>query len=253
MRPNTFKRKLAAGETTVGAWLSIPSGYAAEIVASQGVDAAVVDLQHGMIGLDTALAMLQAVSATNATPLARSGGIDDAQIMRLLDSGAYGVVCPMISTPQDAAEFVAACRYPPVGRRSYGPARGLLYGGPDYVSRANGEIMAVAMIETRAGVDNVQQIAAVEGVDALFIGPNDLALDLGSEPVPESRDPVVVDAIRRIREAGAEAGIPVGIFASTPEAAAARAREGFLWVVPDNDAGLLAKATARGVAAVREA
>lgn len=253
MRPNTFKRKLAAGQTTVGAWLSIPSGYAAEIVASQGVDSAVVDLQHGMIGIDAALAMLQAVSATGATPLARSGGIDDAQIMRLLDSGAYGIVCPMISTARDAAQFVAACRYPPVGHRSYGPARGLLYGGPDYVSHANEEIMAVAMIETRAGVDDVAAIVAVDGVDALFIGPNDLALDLGSEPVPESRDPVVIDAIRHIREAGAAAGVAVGIFASTPDAAAERAREGFRWVVPDNDAGLLAKAMARGVAAVREA
>ena len=108
-----------------------------------------------MTDVQSAIGMLQAISTTDAVPLARVGSNDGAAIMKMLDAGAYGVICPMISTANEALRFASACRYPPTGQRSFGPARGLLYGGADYFNHANNEILAIAMIETRLGVENL--------------------------------------------------------------------------------------------------
>jgi len=148
MRANLVRSRLAAGESVVNAWLSIGSSYSAEGVGHSGVHSVTIDLQHGMFGFPEALHMLQAISATPAVPMVRVPALDPAQIMHLLDAGAYGVICPMISTPEEAAALVSACRYPPLGTRSFGPSRGLLYGGPDYVAKANETVMAIPMIET---------------------------------------------------------------------------------------------------------
>lgn len=239
MRPNSAKRKLQAGESVTCGWLSIPSSYSAEIVSRQGFDCVNVDLQHAMTGFETAVTMLQAIATTDAIPLARVGSRDPEPMMKLLDAGAYGIICPMISTAGEAESFVDACRYPPVGSRSYGPARGLLYGGPDYVTGANDEILTIGMIETRQGVENVDAIAAVAQLDALFIGPNDLCMDFGKAPKAESDDPEVVSAIARILEAGSRAGKAVGIFCSSADAAVQRRAEGFRFLVPGSDANIL--------------
>jgi 4-hydroxy-2-oxoheptanedioate aldolase len=159
----------------------------------------------------------------------------------------------MISTAADAARFVSACRYPPVGTRSFGPSRGLLYGGPDYAAHADREILALAMIETREGLDNLDAILATPGIDGIYVGPNDLALALGCAPAPESDDPVMVAAIERIRSATAAAGKMAGIFCSGGAGAARRVREGFDLVTPGNDAMLLKGAMAASLRAVQEA
>ena len=165
MRPNAVRTRIAASQVVVNGWLSIGSAYSAEGVGHSGVHAVTVDLQHGMLDFSDALVMMQAISATPATPMVRVPDLDPAKIMHLLDAGAYGIICPMISAPEQTKTLVDACRYPPVGNRSFGPSRGLLYGGADYVSQANETVMAIPMIETAEAVDRIEEILDVEGVD----------------------------------------------------------------------------------------
>ena len=241
MRRNKIREIWAAGETAVNGWLAIPSPYSAEVMGHQGFDAVTIDTQHGMMGFDNAVAMFQAISATPAMPFARVLQNDPGLIMQLLDAGAYGIICPMISTPDDARRFVDACRYPPHGIRSFGPARGMLYGGADYFANANDEIITMAMIETREGLDNLEEIVATEGLDGIYIGPNDLCLALGVQPNAESTEQIAQDAIARI----------VACCHSSGEAAAMRTAQGFNFVTPSNDANLLSKAARTEVAAAR--
>ena len=251
MRRNTLRNLHQAGQPIINAWLSIPSAYAAEVVAQQDFDAATVDMQHGMMGFSEAVAMLQAISTTRAIPMVRPSGLDAPQIMRLLDAGAYGVICPMISTRAEAEALVSACRYPPAGRRSFGPSRGLLYGGADYFTHANDEILVFAMIETREALMNLDAILETPGLDGIYVGPNDLAIELGCAPKAEHDDPTVVVAVERARAATAARGLIAGIFCSDGAAARARLQEGFRLVTPGNDAAMLRNTMAAMVRAAR--
>lgn len=238
MRANLAKNRFFAAQPIVNAWLSIPSSYAAEVVSRQGFHAVTVDLQHGMMSFETAVSMLQAISTTDATPMVRCPSLDAPSIMRLLDAGAYGVICPAVDTPQMAAQFVAACRYAPQGARSFGPARGVLYGGPDYFDAANEHILALAMIESRTALDNLDAILATPGLDGIYVGPNDLALSLGERPGAESGG-VVAGAIATIVAATRKRGLLAGIFCATSSLARQRLAEGFHLVTPGNDASML--------------
>lgn len=251
MRPNTVKERLLKGESIINGWLGIPSTLSAEIIGLSGFDSVTVDLQHGMIGFDSALAMLQALSGTPAIPIVRVPVNDGPQIMRALDAGAYGIICPMISTPEQARRFVSACRYPPNGDRSFGPSRGFLYGGADYYQHADNTILTLAMIETQQGLDNLDDILSVEGLDGVFIGPNDLCLALGEPPSSESGAPVVVEAIAHILSRAQVHGKIPGIFCSSGEAAAMRIAQGFRFVVPGNDGNILKQAAISAVNAAR--
>ncbi len=233
MRANTVRTRLAAHEIVVNGWLSIASAYSAEGIGHSGAHAVTVDLQHGMLGFPDALAMIQAISATPATPLVRVPELNTAQIMHLLDAGAYGIICPMISTPEQTRALVAACRYPPYGNRSFGPSRGLLYGGPDYVAQANETVMAIPMIETAEAVDRIEEILDVEGVDMIYLGPNDMAFALDGHvghPRPKSEA-----ALLHVLASATRRGIPVGIFCASGEEARLRVEQGFKLVTPGND------------------
>jgi 4-hydroxy-2-oxoheptanedioate aldolase len=233
MRANLVRTRLAAGERVVNAWLSIGSSYSAEGVGHSGVHSVTVDLQHGMFGFPEALHMLQAISATPAVPMVRVPALDPAQIMHLLDAGAYGVICPMISPPEEAAALVSACRYPPHGTRSFGPSRGLLYGGPDYVAHANETVMAIPMIETAEAVERIDEILAVPGIDMIYLGPNDMAFAIDGHvrhPRPESER-----AMARVLARAKAHGVPVGIFCADAAEAAARLDQGYALVTPGND------------------
>lgn len=249
MKENRLRHMLAAKEPIVNAWLSIPSGYIAEGAGHQGFSAVTVDLQHGMIGFETAVTMFQAISATPAVPLVRSPTKDAEGIMHLLDAGAYGVICPMISTAEEAAELVAACRYPPHGNRSFGPARGKLYGGPDYFEKANDEIFAIPMIETADALENIDAILAVPGVNMIYIGPNDLALDIGETPGAELRPGKTAEAIAHILSRAKAANVPAGIFCGNGAQAQQRLKEGFDLVTPGNDFNTLMGAMSGVIAA----
>ncbi|KMK18188.1 2,4-dihydroxyhept-2-ene-1,7-dioic acid aldolase [Pluralibacter gergoviae] len=251
MRINQVKAALAENRPVVNGWLAIPSGYSAEIVGHQGFDAVTVDLQHGMIDFASALAMLQALSATPTVPLVRVQNNNPAQIMRMLDAGAYGIICPMISTADEARAFVAACRYSPQGNRSFGPARGLLYGGADYPQHANREILTLAMIETREGLANLDAILATDGLDGVFIGPNDLSLTLTGAASAESDHPEMLAAVEQVIACCRQRRKVAGIFCTSGAAAARRIAEGFQFVTPANDVMQLGRAAREAIAVAR--
>ncbi|MDX6022135.1 aldolase/citrate lyase family protein [Scandinavium sp. V105_16] len=251
MRVNNVKKALAEKRPVVNGWLAIPSSYSAEIMGHQGYDAVTVDLQHGMIDFASALTMLQALSATPAVPLVRVADNTPAQIMRVLDAGAYGVICPMISTPEQARQFVSACRYSPEGIRSFGPARGLLYGGADYPQHANREILTLAMIETREGLANIDAILDTDGLDGVFIGPNDLSLTLTGAASAESTHPEMLAAIEWVVSRCREKHKIAGIFCTSGAAAAQRIAEGFNVVTPANDVMQLGRASREAIALAR--
>jgi 4-hydroxy-2-oxoheptanedioate aldolase len=250
MRANTIRARLAASQVVVNGWLSIGSTYSAEGVGHSGVHAVTVDLQHGMLGFSEALVMMQAISATPATPLVRVPDLDPAKIMHLLDAGAYGIICPMISTPEQTKELVAACRYPPQGNRSFGPSRGLLYGGPDYVAQANDAVMAIPMIETAEAVDRIEEILDVDGVDMIYLGPNDMAFALDGH-VGHLR-PKSEAALLHVLNAATQRGIPAGIFCGSGEEARTRIEQGFRLVTPGNDFAHLTRSMRDAVRATLE-
>jgi len=178
MRPNKIKKMMRDGDQIINGWLQIPSSFSAEVMSHQGWDSLTIDMQHGVIDFHSALQMLQAISTTDVTPLARVNWNEPGQIMKILDAGCYGIICPMVSNKHEAERFVQACLYPPKGYRSYGPIRGLIYGGADYGNHANNEILKLAMIETKEAIDKLDEIMTTPGLDGIYIGPADLSLAL---------------------------------------------------------------------------
>src|SRR5207245_79262 len=171
VRENTLRTIWARGEAVVRGWLSTPSAFCAEVMAHQGFGSLTVDMQHGVVDYQVAVTMLQAVSTTPVIPLARVPWNDPARLMKILDAGVYGVICPMISTRAQAEALVAACKYPPRGYRSFGPVRASLYAGSDYGDRADDDIVVMPMIETAEALKNLDAILSVPGVGAIYVGP----------------------------------------------------------------------------------
>src|SRR6201984_1385598 len=198
MRENLLKVLWQKNAYAVNGWLSLPAAFSAEVMAHQGWDSLTIDLQHGLIDYQTAVGILQAISTTPTVPLVRVPWLDPAIIMKVLDAGAYGVICPMINSAPEAAGFVAACRYPPAGKRSCGPIRANIYAGQDYIANANRTIITMAMIEPRSSLENLEEILSVDGLDAIYVGPADLSLALGCEPRIDPTEKVVVEAIEYI-------------------------------------------------------
>ena len=211
MRENRIRRIWAEGGNVVNGWLAIPSSISAELMAQSGWDSLCVDLQHGAIDYQTAVAMLQAISTTETVPLVRVPWNDPAIIGKVLDAGAYGVICPMVNTRAQCENFVGACRYAPAGYRSVGPLRAALYGGADYVKHANATVLTMAMIETREGVENLEAILATPGLDAVYVGPSDLSVSMGESAGFDPEFPEVLAAIRKIAKAAHRHGVVPGI------------------------------------------
>ena len=244
MRTNRVREVLGRGGPAVSAWMSVDSPYLAEVLSHAGYDAVTVDLQHGMFGIDRAIALLQAVGAGPAVPMARCPSHDPATIGKLLDAGAYGIVCPGVDTADQAAALVAACRYPPAGARSYGPARGLLYGGPDYVEHADATILTWAMVESATALRHLDAILATPGLDGVYVGPNDLALSLGEVPGQVRPPPAVAAALVRIVAAAHAAGRWAGVFCADAVSARSMVELGYDLVTPGNDVGVVRAAAA---------
>ena len=254
MKANRLLDLFHAGQGAVAGWMSLDSAYAAELVGASGFDAVVIDCQHGMAGHAQMLAMLQALSHTAAVPLVRVSQNNLGEINRALDAGAYGVICPLVNSVAEAVAFGRACRYPldgMQGDRSFGPARGLLVGGADYPQHANAQMLALAMIETRAGLDTVEAIAAVAQIDGLFIGPSDLGIALGLGPAAAHTHPELAAAITRIQQACKVAGKVAGIWCGSAEMARDMLTQGLQLVVPGHDAIWLKAEMARRLAVGR--
>ncbi|MGI9418387.1 MAG: HpcH/HpaI aldolase family protein [Geminicoccaceae bacterium] len=238
--------------TVVNGWLSIPSSVTAELVARQGYDSVVVDLQHGLIDYQTAITMMQAINAAgDATVIVRPPWNEPGIIMKCLDAGAWGILCPMINTPEDARAFVGACHYAPKGYRSVGPTRAMSMFGPDYIKRANDHVVTLAMIETAEAFENAEKIAETPGLSALYIGPADLAQSLGHPVELDPTGDAMIAAIERIRDAAKAAGKKVGMHCMMPDYAREMASRGFDFVTLGNDFRMLTAELQARVSAFR--
>ena len=215
MRPNRLKQIWAEGRPVLNAWLNIPGAFVAEAVAAQGWDAVTIDTQHGLTGYSEMVAMLQAVAASEVTPLVRVSWNAPGEIMKALDAGASGIICPMINSRAECEAFIKAARYPPLGQRSFGPIRAALISGPGYAEESNGQILTFAMIETAEALEAADEICATPGLDGIYIGPSDLAFSLGLTPMQDSQEPAVLAAFDRIIAACRKAGIKAAVHTSS--------------------------------------
>ncbi len=242
MRPNNLKKMLAEGKRTVNGWVSIPSSFAAEIYAAQGFESVALDMQHGALDINDVVPLLQAICLSDATPMARVPWNNPADIMRVLDAGAYGIICPMINTKKEAEALVQAGRYAPMGARSIGPFRAAHYAGADYPQHANNEILLIAMIETTEAVKNLDEILAVKGLDGVYVGPGDLSISMGHPPTLDPSDKGVLAAIAEIAKKTRAAGKIAGVHTDGPATAAKRYAEGYQFCTLLNDIRVMANA-----------
>lgn len=246
MLSNSLKRNLRSTPPSSNAWLSTGSAYLAEALSHVGFDAVTVDLQHGMFGIDTAVSLLQAVSTGPAVPMVRCLDRSPGTIGKLLDAGAYGIICPSVDSPEQCSAFVAACRYPPLGTRSFGPSRGLLYGGADYLEHANDEILTWSMVESAEALDNLDAIVTTPGLDAIYLGPNDLSLSLGLPVVGGAWKDQLLAPLTRVITCAKSHDRAVGIFCSSEQQVQQARDLNVDLITPGNDLTLLrAEATRR--------
>ena len=251
MRENGIRNIWARGESVVNGWLGIPNSFSAEVMSNASFDSVTVDMQHGMVDFQAGLSMLQAISTCEVTPLARVPWNDPTPIMKMLDAGAYGIICPMVNTREECQKFVGACHYAPAGYRSFGPARAVIYGGADYASEANDTIITFAMIETATAMENLDAIMSVEGLDAIFVGPSDLAISLGNPPSPEPVADNVIAAIQEILEAAHKHGIKAGIHCPSGKSVRDKFQKGFDFATILTDFRLMAIAAEAEIKAAR--
>lgn len=250
MRPNPLRERWSRGEAASCLWIDIGWPVSVEGLVKLPYDCFTLDLQHSLIDRGTAVNVLHALSLGAGVPLVRVTQNDPAEIGFVLDAGAYGVICPQIETAEDCARFVAACRYAPRGTRSWGPVRGLLYGGADYFQQYEQQIIKVALIETVKGVQNMREIAATPGLDMLYVGPNDLTIDYGGAPTYIASDPRVIKAMNDSIGIAQEFGIVAGTYAGSVEVAKAAVEKGFALVSVGYAAKLMIKASADVLAQV---
>lgn len=253
--PAAFAAALRAREQLVGYWSVLDSPVSTERLARLGYDYVALDVQHGLMEYSGLLASLTAIDTkgSSAVGLVRVEANDPAPIGKALDAGAAGVIVPLVDTAQDAADAVAAVRYPPLGRRSYGPMRSGLRIGPD-PAQAHEQTVVLAMIETGGGLANVAGICATPGLDGVYIGPSDLRLGIGGA---SPSDPSVADefeaALVTVREAAAGAGIAAGIHTPDGTSAAKRLAEGFTFATVASDLTHLEQIAGQHLSAARTA
>ena len=251
---NRLKRLWAAGKPTINGWCSIGSPFTAEIMAAQGYDSLTVDLQHGALDYADALGMLQAIHGYGCVPMARVPWREPGIVMKMLDAGAMGIICPMINTPEEAEELVSFVRYPPLGRRSSGPTRASFV-MPGYSLAVNDEIVVFAMIETAEGMANLDDILAVPGLDGVYVGPSDLSIGLSNgalQPGMDRQEPEMVTAIQKVASSAKAAGLRAGLHCATPEYAHQALGWGFNFTTVGGDARYLAAIAGAGVKKFRE-
>ena len=237
----TLRARWAAGEVTFGGWCSIPSTVTAEVMGRAGFDHVCVDLQHGLVSTAELVPMLQAVELGGTVGLVRVPWNEPGIIGRALDGGAMGVVIPMVNSVAEAQAAVAACFYAPAGARSYGPTRSRLAPGGDYYDRANDEVACIVMIETVAALDALDDILAVAGITAAYVGPADLSVSLGLAPGNNDGSPAFDEALATVVAGCRRAGVVAGVHA-TAGLAERRVDAGFQLVTVTNDIAALTTA-----------
>lgn len=248
-----LKARLKSGEQAVGYWFKTMSPMAAEVMADAGYDVCMIDLEHGPGDYWTALQVLQAMRGSGCTPMVRVPSLNRVEIKKALDIGVQGIMAPSVNNVADAQEAVAACRYAPRGVRGMAATivRATNYGRDwrEYVKVADDAIFVICQIETREGLDNVEAIAATEGVDLLFIGPMDLSASLGHLGEPDH--PEVRAAIEKVEAAAKKAGKLLGTIPTPERSAAALFASGYAMVIGDSDVGLLRDGARRSLTALK--
>jgi len=232
----SFAARLRNRERILGYWCVLDAPVATERIARLGYDYVCLDMQHGLLGYAGLLASLTAIdSGGGSVGLVRVEANDPVPIGRALDAGATGVIVPLVDSAADAARAVEAARYPPLGRRSYGPMRSGLRIGPE-PAKAHAETVVLAMIETPRGLAEVEAICATPGLDGVYVGPSDLRLAVGGAHVRDtSVDAVFEEAVRTVREVAAAAGIAAGIHTPDGATAARRLAEGYTFASISSD------------------
>ena len=236
MRKNKLKELFKEGKPIINSWLAVPSSFSAEVMAQQGWDSLTIDMQHGLIDYPNAVSILQAISTTETMPMARVNWNEPGQIMKILDAGCYGIICPMVSNRKEAENFIQACQYPPNGYRSFGPIRASIYGGGDYAKHADREILKLAMIETKEALEKLDEILDTPNLDGIYIGPADLSLAVGEEPgFDKAENTKAYKEILRILEAAKKRNLLAGLHNGTAEYAQKMIKLGFNLVTVGSD------------------
>lgn len=242
MRKNELKELLAKGGTAVNGWVAVPNAFQAETYAGQGWDSVTIDMQHGANDTNDLIPIMQAIALAGPTCMVRVPWNTPAYIQRTLDCGAYGIICPMVNTKEEAEALVESGRYPPMGARSNGPFRASQFAGADYGQHANTEILLFAMIETSEAMTNLDAILKVKGLDGVYVGPTDLALSLGKPATLDPVDKDVLKAMATIADKTRKAGKIAGVHTDGPKTAGKRYADGYQFCTLLNDVRLLANA-----------
>jgi 4-hydroxy-2-oxoheptanedioate aldolase len=244
----SLARRLAAGETVYTGWCALPAPIVAASIAREGFNTVTIDQQHGLWDTAATAVAIASIRAAGSAPVVRIPLGAFAVASRSLDFGAEGIIAPMINTVADAKAFVGATKFPPLGERSWGPARAMTLTGISdmkaYLRDANENIVTLAMIETKTAMANIDAIAAVPGIDVLFVGPSDLSIGLtdGAELDPHS--PTVEAALDKIVAACRKAGKVAGLYCINAERAVACAKRGIRFLAVGSDLGFLRAGTA---------
>lgn len=237
---NIVKQKWSSREVVTNAWLTIDSSWCAEIIANVGYDVVTIDAQHGLAtDLITILPMLQAIGGSDSVPFVRLPANDPAYIMRMLDAGVLGLICPMINTKEDTENFVRATKYYPTGNRSLGATRAKTIYGENYVSKANDFTITMAMIETPEALKNIRDIASVPYLDGLYVGTWDLSMSLGYKNYADFKDESLLKIIKEIKLVADEHNLIAGIHTASPQDARLCANMGYQFVTMINDSAAL--------------
>lgn len=238
MRPNPVKRALKAGQPSVGTWLSLGSITASRFLARSGFAWLTVDIEHTQVDWETATHMFASIADAGCIALARVPSNRHENIKRVLDNGAHGIVVPMVNSRQEAQDAVSACLYPPFGTRSVGGSvHALNFGGNavDYFARANDEILIVLQCEHIQAVENADSIFSVPGIDAIFVGPNDLAASMRSKDGKPPSGEATTQAMKHVLATCKKHGVAAGVHCFSPEEAWARIEEGWQFIAINSE------------------
>ena len=249
----SLRDRWQSDDVLIGGWCGLPSALSAEIIGRAGFDWAGVEMQHGLAWLDQMVPMLQGLAIGRTPAFVRVPWNEPWLIMRALDAGAAGVIVPHVESSAEAAAAVAACRYPPLGIRSWGPGRAA-FGVPDYnAAGANRDVICVVMVETTQGVDHVEEVASTDGLDGVFIGPADLSLSGGGLPAMGADAPEHVARVLKVRDACRRSGVVAGIYSGDAASTGRWASEGFRFLALLNDVHHLTAGMAANLKAARAA
>lgn len=253
MRTNPVKRTLKEGKPSFGTWLSLGDLFATRVLARLGFEWLTLDMEHSPIDWSQAASIFGAIADAGCVPLARVPQGSHDYIKRVLDAGAWGIVVPMVDTVEQAQLAIRAAKYPPVGNRSLGGGMHTLNfntGAGEYFARANDEILVVLQTESPTGVANAEQIYALPGVDAIFVGPVDLRANMRSADGDEASDDEFEAMLQRVIDAGRKTGTPTGMHTMSPEAALARAEQGMRFIAIGSELKMMTERAQQVLSAV---